>query len=118
MIKPVSALLWVLLVWSLPLFAIDDPYIGHFGGELNGQQYRVDIDKVSATSYDGLLQIDDEKMQLDARRYGEFLIGRLASETAQFGFRARVQGGALIMEIDDARRIVFWRTPLDQQSGS
>lgn len=117
MIKPVSALLWVLLVWSLPLFAIDDPYVGHFGGELNGQQYRVVIDKISASTYDGLLRIDGEKMQLDARRYGELLVGRLASETAQYGFRARVQGAAFIMEIDDARRIVFWRTPLDQESG-
>lgn len=109
--KSISVLIYGLFIWSLALSATDDPYVGHFSGELNGQQYRVSIDKVSATTYDGLLLIDGEKMQLEGGRYGEFMVGRLANETVQFGFRAQLQGSALIMQTEDARRIVLWRSP-------
>ena len=48
-------------------------------------------------------------MQLDARRYGELMGGRLADESRQLRFRARVEGGILILETEDGRRIVLRR---------
>ena len=95
------------LVWAQ---ALADPYLGYFTGEYDGQNYRVTIDPVNATTYDGLLFVGDAPMQLDARRYGEYLTGRLASETGQFGFRARITGSILVMETEDGRRIVFNRS--------
>ena len=105
-------LLWLFLImsWSMPGFALDDPFVGFFSGELDGGQYEVTIDRVNATTYDGLLLIDGERMQLDARRYGERVGGLLRSHSAEFRFRAQLQGSALIIEIEDARRIVLWRS--------
>ena len=69
-----------------------DPLAGFFSGELNGQQYRVNIDQFSASTYDGIMLIDGDKMQLDARRYGDLIGGRLSNATVQPGFRARLEG--------------------------
>ena len=48
-------------------------------------------------------------MQLDARRYGERIRGLLRSYAAELRFRAQLQGSALILEIEDGRRVVLWR---------
>ena len=107
--KTLIFLLAATLSWSPPAGAVSDPYLGFFVGDLDGRHYRVDIDRVDATTYDGILWIDDERMQLDARRYGELMGGRLADESRQLRFRARVEGGILILETEDGRRIVLRR---------
>jgi hypothetical protein len=107
--KKTQALLLALL-WSVPGYALDDPFVGFFSGELDGSQYEVTIDRVNATTYDGLLLIDGDRMQLDARRYGERVGGLLRSHSAEFRFRAQLQGSALILEIEDGRRVVLWRS--------
>ena len=58
--------------------------------------------------YDDLLQIDDERIRFGGCRKGEFIVGRLASDTTQFSFRTRVVGGAMIMDTEDTNRVVFW----------
>jgi hypothetical protein len=73
-------------------------------------QYQATIERFDSTTYDGLLQIDGEKLQLDARRYGERVEGLLRSYSAELRFRAQLQGSALILEIEDGRRIVLWRS--------
>jgi hypothetical protein len=92
-----------------PLYAADDPFVGYFSGELDGIQYQVIIERFSSTTYDGLLQIDDAKMQLDAKRYGERFAGLLRNHAGELRFRAELQGSALILEVEDGRRIVLWR---------
>ena len=94
---------------ALSGWAMADPWVGHFSGQLDGRDYRVTIDAFSAGAYDGLMQVDGEPMQLDARRYGEYLTGLLQSETEKTGFRARLQGSILIVETQDGRRIVMQR---------
>jgi len=82
----------------------------HFGclvADLVGRRYRVNIERVNASSYDGILQIDGDPMQLDARRYGERIIGRLRNHSEEIGFRARFEGGILLMQTEDGRRIIF-----------
>ena len=103
---------WLLLalLWLVSGYALDDPFVGFFGGELDGSRYEVTIDRVSATTYDGLLLIDGDRMQLDARRYGDRVGGLLRSYSAELRFRAQLQGSALIFEFEDARRIVLWRS--------
>ena len=98
------------LVWLLTGTAQDDPFVGFFSGELDDSRYEVTIDRVNATTYDGLLLIDGDRMQLDARRYGERVGGLLRSYSAELRFRAQLQGSALIFEFEDARRIVLWRS--------
>jgi hypothetical protein len=98
------------LLWLLPGYSSDDPFVGFFSGELDGNQYEVTIDRVNSTTYDGLMQIGGERMQLDARRYGEWVGGILRSHTAQIRFRAELRGSALIFETEDGRRVVLWRT--------
>ena len=98
------------LLWLVPGYSFDDLFIGFFSGELDGKRYEVTIDRVNSTTYDGLMQIDGEKMQLDARRYGERVGGVLRSHTAQIRFRAELQGSLLILETEDGLRIILWRT--------
>ena len=53
--------------------------------------------------------IDGDKMQLDAQRYGDLISGRLSNAAAQFGFRATLEGSALILQVEDGRRVVLRR---------
>ena len=99
----------LVLVWLATGIAQSDPFVGHFSGELDGMHYQVTIERFNSTSYDGLLQIDGKKMQLDAKRYGERFSGMLRSQTDELRFRAELQGSALILEIEDGRRVVLWR---------
>ena len=103
------ASLTILLASLLPGAAIADPYVGSFAGELDGKRYALSIDWVSASTYDGILQVDGSPMQFDARRYGERMGGRVADETQQFRFRARIEGSLLVIEIEDGRRLVLRR---------
>lgn len=109
MTKPRLLSLISLLFSLLAATAAADPYVGQFSGEFEGRDYRVTIEQFSAGAYDGILQVGDEPMQLDARRYGEYLNGLLRSETERIGFRARLQGDILVMDFEDGRRIVLWR---------
>lgn len=108
--KTVSVLLCSALLWLLPGRVIADSYVGYFVGDLDGRHYRINIDRVNATTYDGILRIDDEPLQLDARRYGELMSGRLANQSQQLGFRARIEGDILILETEDGRRIILRRS--------
>ena len=103
------ASLLILVAGLLPGTALADPYVGSFVGELDGKQYQLSIDWVSASTYDGILQVDGMPMQFDARRYGERMGGRIADESQQFRFRARIEGSLLILEIEDGRRLVLRR---------
>ena len=108
--KTLALWLSLALLWLVPAYALDDPFIGFFSGELDGSRYEVTIERINATSYDGLLLIDGDRMQLDARRYGEKVAGMLRSYSGELRFGAQLQGSALILEIEDARRIVLWRS--------
>ena len=101
--------LFLALPWLLPTHALDDPFVGYFSGELDDSRYEVTIDRVNASTYDGLLLIDGERMQLDARRYGERVGDLLRSYTGELRFHAQLQGSVLILEIEDGRRVVLWR---------
>ena len=101
----IRALLLFALLLSLPAAA--DPYVGQFGGEFDGRKYSASIDQFSAGAYDGILLVDAEPMQIDARRHGEYLSGLLRNNSEQYRFRARLQGSILIIEIDDGRRLVL-----------
>ena len=110
MSKTVVVLLCTTLLWLMPGQALDDPYVGYFVADLDGLHYRVAIERVNSSIYDGILQVDDERMQLDARRYGEHMNGLLRSHSEQIRFRARVEGGILLMDTEDGRRIIFRRS--------
>ena len=99
----------LMLVWLMTGIAQDDPFVGYFSGELDGIQYQVTIERFSPTVYDGLLQIDGEKMQLDAKRYGERFAGLLRNHSGELRFRAELRGSAMILEVEDGRRVVLWR---------
>ena len=99
-----------MLVWLTAGIAQDASFVGYFSGELDGMHYQVTIERFNSTSYDGLLQIDGEKMQLDAKRYGERVRGMLRNQTGELRFRAQLQGSALIVETEDGRRIILWRS--------
>ena len=107
--KWVTVLACGLLLCLGPLHASEDPFVGYFSGDLQGRHYRITIERVNASTYDGILLIDAEPMQLDARRYGELMSGLLRSHSEQFGFRARIEGGILIVNTEDGRRLLLQR---------
>ena len=101
---------FLVLVWLATGIAQDDPFVGYFSGELDGMHYQATIERINSTSYDGLMWIDGEKMQLDARRYGEQVSGMLRSQTGELRFRAQLRGSALNVETEDGRRVILWRS--------
>lgn len=107
--KSIHLVLFAILLTLVSPQAVADPYEGYFTGELDGREYRATIDLFSAGAYDGILLVDGEPMQIDARRHGDFLTGLLRNNTEQFGFRGRLQGSILVMEIEDGRRLVLRR---------
>ncbi len=107
--KLVTVLACNLLTCLGSLYASDDPFVGYFSGDLEDRHYRITIDRVNASTYDGILLIDSEPLQLDARRYGEIMSGLLRSHSEQFGFRARIEGGILILNTEDGRRLILQR---------
>jgi hypothetical protein len=72
--------------------------------------YQLAIDRVSSTTYDGLLQIDADRLQLDARRFGELVVGILRSHRVELRFGTQLEGNALILQTEDGRRVVLLRT--------
>ena len=102
----------LILIWLVTGIAQDDLFVGYFSGEFDGMQYQATIQRFSSTTYDGLLQIDGEKMQLDARRYGERFVGLLRNHSGELRFRAELQGSALILEVEDGRRVILRRSNL------
>ena len=99
----------LVLVWLATGIAQSDPLVGYFSGEVDGIQYQATIERFSSTTYDGLLQIDSDTMQLDAKRYGERFGGLLRNNSVELRFRAELRGSALILEIEDGRRVILWR---------
>ena len=98
------------LFWLVPGFALDDPFVGFFSAELDGRRYQLAIDRVSSTTYDGLLQIHAVRLQLDARRFGERVVGILRSHSVELRFGAQLEGSALVLQTEDGRRVVLLRT--------
>jgi hypothetical protein len=113
----VLLLIYSMLLWCSPGQAQEDPFAGSFSAEIDGSQYRLSIDCVDASTYDGLLWIDAEKMQLDGRRYGEQMVGRLANESHQSGFRAHIEGSAPLLEIEISGRVILWRDAAAKNQG-
>ena len=96
----ISAWISLNLVWLVPGQVLGDPVVDFFSDELNGRHYQVIIERFNASTYDGIMQIDGDKMQFDARRNGDLISGRLNNAAEQPGFRAKLEGG---------RRVVLWR---------
>lgn len=110
MSKPAAVLLCTFLLCPVSMQLRADPYVGYFTGQLQGRDYRVTIEQINSTTYDGILTVDDERMQLDARRFGESTSGLLRSHTEQFRFQGRLEGSVLILDIEDGRRLILGRS--------
>ena len=89
--------------------AIADLFIGSFIAKIDGKTYRLSIEPANSKGYDGVFMIDKEAMEVDARRFGDQLAGRIISKHSSFGFRAEMQGSAPLVRTETGLVLPFRR---------
>ena len=96
--KLAAAGVCLLCLLALKVQAQADPFVGEFGGDIDGQPHRLRVFSDSPGSYDGELLAEGKRVPMAGRRYGEYMIGTIGFPDDSFEFRARVMGALLLIE--------------------
>ena len=100
----------LLFLLALPAQAQSDPFVGKFGGDIDGQPHRLLIFSDSPGNYDGELLAEGKRVPMAGRRYGEYMVGKIGFPDDAFAFRARVMGALLLIEREAAPPLRFFRS--------
>ena len=109
MSKPLHKLVYLVVFGSILSPAIADLFVGNFIAEVDGKTYRLTIEPPISKRYDGILMIDDDAMQVDARRFGDRFAGRIVGKSNSFGFRAEMLGAAPLIHTETGLVLKFRR---------
>ena len=102
-------LLFGVLLPGTYALAQDDPFVGRFGGEIDGLQHELLLFSDSPGLYDGDLKADGKRLPVFGRRHGELLLGKIGSGEEGFEFRASAIGSALLIERRSKPPLRFFR---------
>jgi len=122
--KTALAILGLILVAVTPQFAFADAYVGQFLGQRDGEAYRLSIEPGAGHRYEGELYVDGMRLALGGRRFGEQVIGQIASPEGYIDIMLSVQGNGLRLEDEDGEVIFFHRATnseggeIDQQQSA
>ena len=87
-----------------------DLFVGEFYAQVGDEQYQMSIQQSPASGYEGSIDIDGNRVfEIDARRFGDKIAGRLVSVGGNQGFIAEMRAGAPLVHLEDGRSIVFRR---------
>ena len=87
-----------------------DLFEGKFHAMVGNERYQMTIHTSTASGYEGVINVDgDPSMQIDARRFGDKIAGRLNSISGSQGFTADAGTGTLVFQLEDGGTIVFRR---------
>lgn len=86
-----------------------DPFVGRFGGDIDGESWQMRIFSDSPGNYDGEVRAGDRRLPLVGRRFGEYMIGKIGFPGDDFAFRARILGAVLLIERERAAPLRFYR---------
>ena len=90
--------------------AAADLFEGEFYTQVGKQRYQMTVKRVSGSGYEGIIQVDGiGLMQIDARRFGDRLVGRLNDSSGGQGFIAEMSAGAPVLQLEDGQTLVFRR---------
>ncbi len=79
-----------------------DPFAGDFIARTRGHDYELSLRSDDARAYEGLLRIDDQSRPLDARRFGDRLVGRAGRAGDAIGMVVEARGMGLLLRLDGA----------------
>ncbi len=108
--KLAAAGICLLCLLALRLEAQNDPFVGGFDGDVDGQPHRLLVFSDSPGNYDGEWLAENKRVPLVARRHGEYMIGTIGFPDDSFGFRARVMGALLLIERNTGPPLRFFRS--------
>ncbi len=108
--KLVAAGVCLLCMLAPGLQAQSDPFVGRFGGDIDGQPHRLLIFSDSPGNYDGELLAAGKRLPLAGRRHGEYMIGIIGFPDDAFAFRARAMGALLLLEREAGPPLRFFRS--------
>ncbi len=97
------------LILVIPRIALADDYVGTFAGQLNGEEYRLTIESGASNRYEGELLVAEIRFAIAARRFGETVLGQIASPDGFVGITLSLQGNRLRLEDEHGEVIVFER---------
>ncbi len=100
--KPSFAPVIMLLLVSLSntVLAID-PFADEFAARARGHDYELSLRSDGGRIYEGYLRIDDRSRPLDARRFGDRLVGRAGRAGDAVGLVIETRGMGLLMRLGD-----------------
>jgi hypothetical protein len=107
--KSLHRCLGFILLMFLIESSMADSYVGSFRGQLEGEQYQLIIGSKTFGQYEGELRVGNEKVTLNASRFGDRISGQIGSGDEGFGFVAQIQDSKLVLQDEDGETIVFER---------
>ncbi len=78
-----------------------DPLAGDYFARARGHVYELSLRSDDGRVFEGILRIDDRLRPVDARRFGERLVGRAGRAADAVGVVAELQGMGLLLHLDD-----------------
>jgi hypothetical protein len=108
--KTTMAALASLVLFGVTLqSAFADAYVGQFVGLLEGEEYRLSIERTAGNRYEGELRVVGTRLAVGLRRFGEIVRGQIGSSEGYTDIILSVQGNALRLEDEDGKVILFRR---------
>ncbi len=78
-----------------------DPFAGRFVAHHAGERIELELEIVAAGGYEGVLRRDGETLLLQARRFGDRLVGRIGDETGGIAILVEARGMGISIRLDD-----------------
>lgn len=78
-----------------------DPLAGDYFARARGHDYELSLRSDDGRVYEGVLRIDTRSRPLDARRFGDRLVGRAGRAGDAVGLIVESRGMGLLLRIDD-----------------
>ena len=94
---------------SASVHAQDDPFVGRFGAEIDGEPHELLIFSDRPGNYDGELRAEGKRLPFVGRRFGDGLVGQIGFADDAIAIRARVLGAVLLLERQSATPWRFYR---------
>lgn len=94
-----AMLLGLVALASVALAA--DPLAGDYFARVRGHDYELVLRSDDGRIYEGYLRIDARSRPVDARRFGERLVGRAGRAGDAVGLVVEYRGMGLLLRIDD-----------------
>jgi len=124
MTKTTAGIVGLMLLTMILQPAFADAYVGQFVGQLEGEEYRLSIEPGVGSRYEGELHVGGMRLAVGAWRFGENVMGQIASSEGYIDIMLSLQGNALRLEDEDGEVILFQRVDesgtggIDQQQSA